>query len=257
MIQKKLQHNYKDLIVVLTRKELSIRYKHMAFGYLWSIISPLVSVFIYYIVFQTILKVPQPNYALFLAVGLYPWQWIMNSMGIAPTTFASNYSLIKKMLFPRFLIPMVVVAQDAIHFLLTIPIVLLILLFSGLRPSLHWIWAIPVLFAIQFVMTYALNLLVATTTLFFRDLERFVQIAMTFAFYLTPILYSETMVPAEYQHLIPLNPFATLLVNWRHIFLDGSVDLAYLGYSILWTVFLVISCQWVYKRLSWRFAEIL
>lgn len=252
-----VQHtHYRDLISELTRKELSVRYKHFVFGYLWSVISPLVSVLIYYIVFQIILKVKQPNYLLFLVTGIYPWQWITNSVGVAPLTFVANAPLIKKTLFPRYLIPFVTVAQDAIHFLLTLPIMIGLLLFAGLTPTLHWLWALPALFVMQFAFTYALNLFIATTTLFFRDLERFVQIIMSFLFYLTPILYSEAMIPAEYEHLIPLNPFAPLLINWRHLFLDGTIDPFYFSVSIAWSVFFLVACQWTYSRLSWRFAEI-
>lgn len=249
--------HYRDLILELTRKELSIRYKHLVFGYVWSIISPLVSVVIYYFVFQIILKVQQPNYVLFLVAGLYPWQWIANSMGIAPSVFWSNAQLIKKTLFPRFLIPLVLVLQDALHFLLTIPIILLMMLYADITPGLAWIWALPVLFIAQFMMLYALNLLLATLTLFFRDIERFVQITMSFLFYLTPILYSEEKIPAEYQQFLPLNPFATLMVNWRLIFLENTVNLYYLVCSLLWGLFLMVCCHWIYKKLSWRFAEIL
>lgn len=249
--------HYRDLIYELTRKELAVRYKHLAFGYIWSITSPLASVLVYYVVFQKILKVPQPNYVLFLVAGLYPWQWISNSVGIASATFTSNASLIKKTLFPRFLIPFVLVAQDAIHYLCTYPIIFIMIVVAGISPGLVWIWALPLLFIAQFMMLYALNLLIATLTLFFRDIERIVQICMTFAFYLTPILYSESMVPAEYQYLLAFNPFATLMINWRHIFLDNSVDFFYLACSFGWGLGLLIICQWIYKKLSWRFAEIL
>jgi lipopolysaccharide transport system permease protein len=257
MIQSAPRLHYKDLIAELTRKELYVRYKHLAFGYIWSITSPLASVLLYYVVFQKILKVPQPNYVLFLVVGLYPWQWIANSIGIAPVTFVSNAQLIKKTLFPRFLIPFVMVTQDAIHFLLTFPIIILMMLYAQLTPSLVWIWGVPLLFAAQFMMVYALNLLIATLTLFFRDIERIVQILMTFAFYLTPILYSESMIPAEYHYLLPFNPLATLMINWRHLFLDGTIDSFYLICSLGWGLGLLIICQWIYKKLSWRFAEIL
>lgn len=254
---RELMTYYSDLVYELTRKELSVRYKHLAFGYIWSITSPLASVLVYYVVFQKILKVPQPNYILFLVAGLYPWQWISNSVGVAPTTFTSNASLIKKTLFPRFLIPFVLVTQDAIHFLCTYPIILVMMIYAGMAPGLVWLWALPLLFIAQFMMMYAINLLIATLTLFFRDIERIVQICMTFAFYLTPILYSEKMVPAEYQYLLSFNPFATLMINWRHLFLDNTIDLYYMACSIGWGLGLLVLCQSIYKKLSWRFAEIL
>lgn len=251
------RYYYKDLIIELTRKELAVRYKHMAFGYIWSISSPLAHMAVYYLVFQVVLKVTQPNFALFLVAGLYPWQWISNSINVAPTTFLANTSLIKKTLFPRYLLPLVVVVQDAIHFALTIPIILIMLLCADMYPSIHWLWGIPLLIANQFLIAYSFNLLIASITLFFRDLARFVEICMTFLFYLTPILYSESKIPVEYQKYIMLNPIASLLINWRNIFLNGSIDPNHLLVSLAWGLVLLITCQWVYNKLSWRFAEVL
>ncbi|MCE3009287.1 MAG: ABC transporter permease [Proteobacteria bacterium] len=246
-----------DLLTELTKKELSIRYKNMVFGYLWSIASPLAYAFIYFFVFQVVLKIPQPNYALFLIAGLYPWQWISNSLGQAPTNFVSNSSLIKKTQFPRFLIPLVTVIQDSLHFLFTIPILILFAIYFNVPPSADWIWKVPLIFGAQFLFVYSLHLLIATLTLFFRDIERFVQIFVTVAFYLTPVLYSETMIPERYQNLIPLNPFATLLINWKHTFLGIDLDWGLVGFSYLWSLFFFVVAHWIYKKLSWRFAEIM
>jgi lipopolysaccharide transport system permease protein len=248
---------YSDLLIELTKKELSIRYKNLVFGYFWSIASPLAYALIYYFVFQVVLKIPQQNYALFLIAGLYPWQWIANSIGQAPTNFVNNGSLIKKTQFPRFLIPVVTVVQDSLHFLFTLPILIFFLIYFGSSPSLDWLWQVPLLFVSQFVLIYSLHLLIATLTLFFRDLERFVQIFLTIAFYLTPVLYSETMIPERFQHLIPLNPFATLLINWKHLFLGTPLDLSLLGFSYLWAVLIFGFAHFVYGKLSWRFAEIM
>lgn len=251
-----INQHYIDLIHVLTKKELAVRYKHFALGYLWSIISPLVSVAIYYVVFQMIIKVQQPHYALFLVSGIYPWQWLSNSIAVAPTTFVNNSSLIKKTIFPRFLISLVIIIQDSIHFIMTLPIIIGMLLTANIYPTLHWIWAIPVLFVFQFATAYAINIFLASVTLFFRDVERFAQIIMSFAFYLTPILYSESMVPEKYKHLILLNPFALLVINWRNLFVLGAVNYDYLFFSAIWSLVLVILFHWIYEKLSWKFAEL-
>lgn len=246
-----------DLVVTLTQKELQVRYKNLAFGYLWSLASPLAFAMVYFVVFQLILKIPQPNYPLFLVVGLFPWQWIANSIGIAPSTFVSNAPLIKKTIFPRFMIPFVVVLQDLIHFVFTLPIILLFVFYFDHFPSLHWLYGIPLLVVAQFTLVYALNLIISSLTLFFRDLERIVTILLSFAFYLTPVLYAESMVPQQYQHLIPLNPLAPLMISWRSLLFDGVFDWVNYGISLAWGVAFLSLATWTYRRLVWRFAELM
>src|SRR5690348_11656719 len=125
-------HHYFDLVVELLRKELKVRYKRLALGYLWSILSPPLYAGLYYIVFGRILQVRAENYPLFLIAGLFPWQWMANTINVGPSTFLSNSALIKKTLFPRYLIPFVIALQDAIHFLVSVPVILLfIFLFNG------------------------------------------------------------------------------------------------------------------------------
>jgi lipopolysaccharide transport system permease protein len=250
-------HHYLDLITELLRKELKVRYKRLALGYLWSILSPLMYAGLYYVVFGRILNVKTENYPLFLIAGLFPWQWMTNTINVAPSTFISNSALIKKTLFPRHLIPLVIALQDAIHFLISVPVIILfIILFNG-KVSLEWIYALPLMAVIHFGMAYSFNLIISTCTVFFRDIERFLQIGMTFLFYMTPVLYSETLIPAQYQHLIVWHPLAPLMINWRNLFMQGTINPTYLLSSALWCVGLLIFARWVYLKLSWRFAEVL
>lgn len=249
--------HYYDILYELTRKELAVRYKHLAFGYVWSVLSPLMFTAVYYIVFKLILSVPQENYVLFLIAGLFPWQWITNSIGQAPITFLGNSSLIKKTTFPRYLISVVVVLQDCLHFLFTVPIILLFMFFYKSYPSIMWLPSFLLMVVVQFIFVFALNLLVATLTLFFRDLERFVSILLMLAFYLTPVLYSEAMVPERLRHFLYANPFAMLMLNWRSIILENYINPWYLLASVLWSFGFIVVSIWVYKKLVWRFAEIL
>lgn len=124
---------YKDLIIELLRKELRVRYKQLALGYIWSIANPLAYAMIYYFVFMVVLKVPTPNYPVFLIASLFPWQWLSNSIMVGPMTFYGNSPLIKKTSFPRFLIPLVVVLQDGIHFFVSLPIIFLAAWYFGIH----------------------------------------------------------------------------------------------------------------------------
>jgi len=252
----KIQH-YIDLIIVLTQKELKIRYKNSFFGYLWSIGHPLAFGFVFFVAFKVVMRVEVEDYALFLIAGLFPWQWFSNSVSAAPLLFLANTSVIKKVNFPRNLIPFTQVLQEMIHFVLTIPVILLFLFIYHKSPSFSWLYGIPILLVMQFLITYGISLLVSSANLFFRDLERLSIIFTTLLFYFTPIIYPEEMIPREYRPLINLNPLSALMLSWRNLFLSGTLELSYLTISLGYAMLSFVVGYLVYKKLSWKFAEVL
>jgi len=252
---KKLGY-YKDLIFVLTQKELKVRYKNTVLGYLWSITNPLAYAIVFYIAFKVILRIQMEDYALFLIAGLFPWQWFATSINASPVVLLGNASLIKKVNFPRSIIPFTLVLQDMIHFVLSIPVLVLFLLIYHKTPSLSWFYGIPLLLVIQFLLTYGLSLIVASTNLFFRDIARFTEIFMTFLFYFTPIIYPETMIPDRYSWVY-FTPASALMISWRNLFLNGSLDPVSLAISLGYGLLSLTAGHLVFKRLSRRFAEVL
>ncbi len=248
---------YRDLILVLTHKEIKVRYKNNVFGYLWSIGHPLAFAFVFFIAFKVVMKIQMEDYALFLIAGLFPWQWFSNSVNVSPMVFLGNASIIKKINFPRNIIPFTTVLQDMIHFVLSIPVIVLFLLLYYKLPSLTWLYGIPLLLGIQFLMTYGVSLMISSINLFFRDLERLTTISTTLLFYFTPIFYPETMVPERYKFLLNLNPLAPLIISWRNLFLHGQLEQASLAISLSYSILAFIIGYLIYKKLSWKFAEVL
>lgn len=250
-------YRYYDLIIELLKKELRVRYKQMVLGYIWSIASPLMYAALYYFVFKIVLNVQTENYPVFLTCSLFAWQWFANSVSVGGMTFLGNAPIIKKTLFPRNLISFVAVLQDAVHFLITIPVMIIFLLMFNITPKLNWLVYIPLLLIVQFIMTYSLNLMIASINLFFRDLERIIQLFLTLMFYGTPVLYSESMIPKEYQFILYFNPMASMIINWRAVLLSGEFSFNLFFISAIWAVALVIIAHWIYNKLVWRFAEVL
>lgn len=248
---------YLDLIIVLTFKELKVRYKSSFLGYLWSIGHPLAFAFVFFIAFKIVMKVGIDNYALFLISGLFPWQWFANSVNTAPTIFLGNASIIKKVNFPRNFIPLTLILQDMIHFILSIPVIVFFLLIYRELPSLSWLYGIPLLLFLQFFMTYGICLFISSANLFFRDLERLTVIFTTLLLYFTPVIYPETMIPQKYLPLVSLNPLAPLMISWRMLFLKGTLDPWYLSISLFYSLAAFLLGYLVYRKLSWRFAEVL
>jgi lipopolysaccharide transport system permease protein len=248
---------FRDLILVLTQKEIAVRYQSTWFGYLWSLAHPLAFALLYSIVFGVFMRVQIPHYALFLIAGLFPWQWLANSLTISSRVFLGNAALLKKVAFPRHALVVSMVLNDCFHFLISIPVVLIFLLYYGFAPSWAWLWGVPALCLLEALTAYGIALFIASLNLFFRDLERLVVLGTTALFFLTPIAFSESMIPGRYRTaLLYLNPVSPLIVLWRELFLHGRLSLPLLAAGCFYAAAAWLAGTVVYGKLQWKFAEV-
>jgi lipopolysaccharide transport system permease protein len=247
-----------DLILVLVQKDMKVRYKSSWLGYAWSVANPLLFTAVYYVALGVFLRfeIPGYPYPLFLIAGQFPWQWLSSSIGGGPMAFINNASLIKKVRFPRNIIIVSSVLGDAIHFLLTIPVTVLALLWYGRAPSWSWIPGIPLLVLAQFLTVYGAALAVASINVFVRDLERLVALFIQVLFFLTPVIYSVSVVPVQYHVWIKLNPVAPLIRAWQKLLLDGYLDPLLVGAAYLSALTCLVLGTLIYRALSPRFAEL-
>jgi lipopolysaccharide transport system permease protein len=254
---KRYDHRYlRDLVLVLTQKEVKVRYKRSWLGYLWSIANPLAFALVYLVTFKTFMRIDIPHYSLFLITGLFPWQWLSNSIGMAPSIFLGNAALLKKVYFPRNILVASTVLNDGIHFVISIPVIVGFMLAYGFSPSWSWLIGIPLLVFAQLLMAYGLALAIASLNLFFRDLERLTGLLLAFLFFLTPIFYSESMMPANYQALLSINPAAPLILSWRRLFLSGSLHWSAVTMVYMHAVIALAIGSVIYLKLSGKFAEV-
>lgn len=256
-IDKRTAQRYLDLVMVLTQKELKVRYKSSVFGYLWSVGHPLAFAVVFWIAFKVVMRFQMENYTLFLITGLFAWQWFANSVNVSSVTFLGNTSIIKKVNFPKYLLVASSVLQDMLHFLFSIPVVLLFLIAYSKSPTWAWLYGIPLLLLIQYILICGISLAVATLNLFFRDLERIVGILIMLLFYFTPIIYPETMVPEQYRFALDLNFMAPFIIAWRAILQDGVFVWRAFGMGAAYAVVIFCAGFWIYRKFSWKFAEVL
>jgi lipopolysaccharide transport system permease protein len=180
-----------ELVRALVSKEFSVRYKSTILGFVWSLANPVFFALVFYIAFRHILRVPVENYFAFLLAGLFPWQWFANAVTSSPMVYISNGGLIKKVYFPRILLPMATAGNQLVHFLLALLVSIPILAIQGTYPSIHWALGIPLLLLLQATVILGISILLASLNIFFRDLEHLTAILTNLIFYMTPVFYPE------------------------------------------------------------------
>jgi lipopolysaccharide transport system permease protein len=253
---KKLRY-YIDLITVLTIKEIKVKYKKSVLGYFWSVLHPLCLAVIFYFVFKFVIKIPIENFTLYLISGLFPWQWFSNSVSASATSLIGNASLIKKVNFPRYFIPLSGVLNDTFHFVLSLPVIFTFAFYYKIYPTFTWFYSIPLLLIPQFFLTCGCAFIVSSINLFFRDLERIVVIVLNILFYATPIIYDINMVPEKFKTYFLFNPLYSIIEGWHNIFLNSYIDWSLYFVSIGWAFLIFFIGFYLFKRLSWKFAEVI
>lgn len=247
---------YRDLIQVLVAKDFKVRYKSTILGYLWSILHPLMFAGVYFILFKIVMRANIDNYSLFLICGVFPWTAFNNTVNASNMCFIGNAPLIKQLQFPRLYLVLTGALTEIIHFILTIPVILAFMAYFHTSPGWLWLIMIPVLLIIQFVFTMGFAMFLATLNLFFRDLERLTNILTMMWFFLTPILFPLSMVPERWQWTTYINPAGGLMISWREMFMYSRIDWMMLLSAASWAGFSVIVGYLVFRKLQWRFAEI-
>ena len=212
----------RDLLWELVLRDMKLRYKGSVLGIAWSLLNPLAQLLVFGLVFSTILPLNIPNYTAFLFSGLLVWSWFQSSLFAATTVIVEGRSLIKRPGFPVALLPVVTVTANLVHFALALPVLLLFLLLTGL-PLHATVLLLPLLMAIQFLLTLSLSYFLAAIHVTFRDTQHLVGVFLLLFFYLTPIFYDGSVVPDRFQLLYRLNPMLHMLEGYRTILIEGQL----------------------------------
>lgn len=246
-----------ELLLLLTFRELKLRYQDTILGFVWSLIKPLLLGAVLYLALRRIVRLDIPDYHLFLLSALFPWTWFQTSVMLATPSFAHNGNLIKKVRFPRFVLPFSVVANNMVHFLLSIPILTLFIVASGERPSPLWLVGIPLLTLVQLGLLMGIVLLLASFDVFFRDLEHLTEVFLNLWFYVTPILYPLEWVPGRLKPLYFLNPMSPLIEAWRKLFTENTLPGPELWISVTFAAAAAAVGVGAFRRLEGSFADAL
>lgn len=251
-------YNYRELLKTNVKKEIRGKYKGSFLGILWSFISPLLMTLVYAIVFPFILKSTEPHYVTFIIIGVLPWTWFTNMMANGTTIILSNAGVIKKVYFPREILPISVVTSGLINFLISCIIMLLFVVFNGIGFNINVLY-LPLVIIAQYLLTLGIIFITSSINVYVRDLEYIINFVIQMLFYGTPILYSVDMfagAPKIISTLINLNPMGIIITSYRDIFYWKNMPhLNSLLFVIVGSVLLCALGLVIFRKLSKGFAE--
>ena len=212
---------YRGLIQTLVVRDLKARYRGSVLGFFWSFFNPLMLLLIYTFVFTKVLVGAHPEemepYALFMFCGILPWTWFASSILESSNTLIAGGNLIKKVLFPAEVLPIVTVLANMVHFFLGLVILVVFLIYYQ-RPieGLQLLW-FPVIVFVQLILTTGLALFLSAMTVHFRDLKDLLSNLVQFWFFATPIIYPMTSIPADMRWWLNLNPMTHLMISYQEV----------------------------------------
>jgi ABC-type polysaccharide/polyol phosphate export permease len=262
---------YRHLVGNLVIRDLKVRYKNSALGFLWSLVSPLLMMVVFWLVFSYFMAGPTTpaNYHVFVLVAILPWNWFSAAVSGGIFSIVNNSSLINKVYFPREVLPTSIVTSELINFLLAIPVLFLIIVLSGIPLTPYALW-LPVVISIQLVFTMGIVLILATANVYYRDTGMIMDVVLLAWFFLTPIIYDIERFRFTYLPVIGMsaekfmyyvNPMASLVATYR-VILYGSHDAPpgppafdFLFRTAVTALIVLVVGYWLFQRYSHRFGE--
>jgi ABC-type polysaccharide/polyol phosphate export permease len=212
---------YRDLVRNLVARDLRVKYKGSSIGFAWSLVHPVVLAAVYTLAFTFILDVRVPYFPAFVLSGLLPWNCFSGSLLQATGSVADNSSLVRKVAFPRIILPVGTVlsqfTQFGLMYVVIVPIAAA--LGPGLSPALV---ALVPLLLLQLAFTMGVALLTSTAYVYFRDTGHLVEVALQIWFWLTPVVYAIALVPEAWRGLFWLNPMAGFVTAYQRIVIESA-----------------------------------
>lgn len=249
-------YEYRTMIVSLIRRDLRGRYKGSALGFAWTFLNPLLQLGVYTVVFSTIMRAGIEDYYLFLFVALIPWLFFSTSVSAGASCVMAQKEMVKKIYFPREVLPIAHVTCQLVNMLLSFVVVFAVLLLSGKGISLQALLYLPIVIVAEYFLAISITMIVSAVTVYLRDLEH-VLVILTMAWqFLTPVMYSIDMVPEELRSIFNVNPMTPIIVAYRDIlYYKRLPEIGNLLHGFVLSTILLVIGWLVFGRLKKHFAE--
>jgi len=247
----------RDLLWLLTKKEITLKYKRTVLGIFWSLLNPILLAIVLFIAFKVFMRIRMENYTFFFLSALFPWNWFSASVTLSTGTLIGNVSLIKKIRFPRHFLVLATILAQLVNLIFALPIIVGFSFVYGKGPGMSWFLTVPILIAIQFIVTIGICLVISMVNAYFRDMEYIIGMVISLLFWMTPIVYPLEMVPEAYRFYLAINPLTYLITAWRDLFMSNHIDWGSIGISFGSSLIFVFLGIFVFQKLGKRLGEVI
>ena len=248
--------SYSDMIGSLVRRDLRGKYKGSVLGFLWTFINPLCQMIVYTIVFSVIVRNDLNKFYVYMIVGMVPWLFFDTSLRQGSGCVRYQGDMIKKIYFPREVLPLSCVTSNFVNMLFCFIIVFAVLIISGVGFSIKALIFLPLIMAIEYLLTLGFALIVSAGTVFFKDLEHITTVILMAWIYGTPIMYSLKIVPENIKWIFLANPMTSIIEAYHNILYWKIVpDVKDIVYALIFGTVMVIIGEFVFAKLDDNFAE--
>lgn len=213
---------FKEVVKNIISRDLKVRYKRSVLGVFWTILAPLFSMTVLWVVFQYALKVQIKDYASYLLSGLIVWNFFLQSSSSSCVSILNASSIIRKVKLPRAIFPISAVINNVVNFSFAFIALILVMLCS--RATFHWTMIFAPLALVPLLLfSIGWGLMLSSLSVYFRDIQYITEIALGALFYLTPIVYAPHMLPEKLQWISSVNPIAKFIYLFRSVVYDGTI----------------------------------
>ena len=251
-------YHYRELLFVLTARDIKVRYKQTALGMMWALLQPLANMLLFTIIFGRLAKLPSDDYPypIFVFAGLLPWTFFSNSISSSAESVVGASTLITRVYFPRIIIPLVSVCTAFVDFAIASTVLLVLMLFYDVGWSVNLFLAPLLIMALGFT-ALGVGTMLAALNVSYRDFRYLVPFGVQFWMFASPVVYPSSMIPERWLWLYHLNPIAGVIDGFRSVFLGSPFDWATLGISMLSSILIFVGGVTMFERAERRFADVI
>lgn len=249
---------YRELLYFLIWRDVKIRYKQTVLGATWAVLQPFLTMIIFSIFFGFLAGIPSDGvpYPLFAYVGLVPWMFFANGLTLSSNSIVANQALIRKVYFPRLVIPIAAVASGIIDFCIAFVVLVGLVLWYGATPTINVIW-LPALVLLALVTSLGAGLWSSALNVLYRDIQYIVPFTVQVWLYASPIVYPSSLIPEAWRPLYGINPMAGVVEGFRWALLGtDTAPGPLIIVSAAVALILLISGLFFFRRMENRFADV-
>lgn len=248
--------SYRELIGFMTWRDIIVRYKQTLLGVLWAILRPVLTMVVFSLIFGGLAKLPSDDipYPIFSFAAILPWELFSKALSDASRSLVQNSTMITKVYFPRMILPLASVISGLVDFVIALVILLGMMFFYRISPTQN-IWTLPLFLVLALITSLGVGLWLSAANVMYRDVNYILPFITQLWLYITPVAYSNTLIPEKWQFIYALNPMAGVVQGFRWALLGTEAPGRLIWVSVGVALFVFVTGLFYFKRMERQFAD--